>query len=113
VLVAAANDKWYDNKLYVPVAGPWMSLANRPACGALGQNSCAAEGGFKALLIIDGIAQALGAVGTVAGLVAPQTRTTVVARTAEADKKPQAIKVRFVPSSVGRSAYGMTAIGTF
>jgi hypothetical protein len=113
VLVAAANNRSYDNNLYIPVVGPWMNLAARPACGGLGQTSCSTEGGFKALLIIDGIAQAIGAVGTIAGLVSPQTRTTAIARTAQADKKPQALKVRFIPASVGKSAYGMAAIGTF
>ncbi len=106
VIVAAVNDNSYDNHLYIPVAGPWLDLANRPGCGGLGQNSCGQETGFKALLIVDGAFQGLGALATVLGFVTPEQRRTV----AQAEEKPS---VHFVPAQVSRDGYGLAAFGNF
>lgn len=106
-IVAAANNNSYDNHLFIPVAGPWLDLANRPDCGGFGQTSCGAEGVFKALLIADGAAQGLGALATVLGFVVPETRTTVVA--AKNDKP----RVKLVPARLSRDGYGLAAYGKF
>lgn len=114
VVVAAVNDTRYDNKLYIPFAGPWMNLGSRPGCGGPGQFSCGREGAYKALLIVDGVAQALGGAAVVAGIFTPQTRTTtVITTTGQADKMSTKLKVRFVPTEVARDAYGLVAFGTF
>src|SRR6516162_3853198 len=34
VIVAGTSSLPADNHLYIPVAGPWLNLADRPACGA-------------------------------------------------------------------------------
>lgn len=107
VIVAAANNNPYDNHLYIPVVGPWIDLADRPGCGGAFQTSCGTETGFKALLVIDGAFQGLGALATVLGLVVPEHRSTVVA--AKADKPT----VHVLPARVTRDGYGVTAFGTF
>jgi hypothetical protein len=108
VFVATAhNNNDYDNHLYIPVVGPWLDLGNRPACGGFGQIACGSEDGFKALLIVDGAVQGLGAAATVLGLVVPEKRTTLV--TAK-DERPT---IRVLPARVSRDGYGVTAIGNF
>ena len=108
VIVAAANNNSYDNHLYIPVVGPWLDLANRPDCGGFGQTSCGAEGGFKALLIIDGTFQGVGVLATALGFVVPERHTkTVVAAKADVPH------VRFAPTPLGRDGYGVTALGNF
>ncbi len=107
VIVAAANDNSYDHHLYIPVVGPWMNLADRPGCGGIGQTGCGTEDGFKALLIIDGAFQGLGALATVLGFVVPERRTTVV--TAKVDKPT----LHVLPAQVSRDGYGVAAFGSF
>ncbi len=107
VIVAAANNTSYDNNLYIPVVGPWIDLGNRPACGGFGQTGCGTEDGYKALLIIDGAVQGVGALATVLGLVVPQRHTTVVV--AKADKPT----VHVLPAQLNRDAYGVAAFGNF
>ena len=79
VVVAAGSDHPGDNNLYIPVAGPWMDLADRGGCGGFGQPSCNAETGYKVLLVADGILQGLGALNIIGAFAFPETRTTVVA----------------------------------
>jgi hypothetical protein len=113
VIVAAANDNPYDHKLFIPVVGPWMDLAQRPGgCGVPGFISCGSETGYKTLLILSGAFQGLGALGTVLGFVTPQHRTTVVTAKADAKERDKA-HVQFFPTTVGRDAYGLGAVGTF
>jgi len=107
VIVAAANNNSYDNNLYIPVVGPWIDLGNRPACGGFGQTGCGTEDGYKALLIISGTVQGLGALATVMGLVVPQKHTTVVV--AKADKPT----LHVLPAQLNRDAYGVAAFGNF
>jgi hypothetical protein len=118
VIVAAANDNPWDHKLFIPVVGPWMDLAQRPgtSCNLPPFPSCGAESGDKALLIIDGAFQALGALAAVLGFVTPERRTTTVvpakAGAAEREKRNEA-HVQLVPTTVGRDAYGLAAFGSF
>jgi hypothetical protein len=115
VIVAAANNDSWNNHLYIPVVGPWLDLGNRPPCGGLFQTSCGAEDGFKALLIVDGVFQGLGALGTVLGLVTPQPRTQIVTAKTDADARKKAAKANLhvVPASLGQAAYGLAAFGNF
>ncbi len=111
VIVAVVNDNSYDKRLYIPIAGPWVDLASRPGCGGIGQSSCGAETGYKALLIVAGAVQALGALAIAGGLAVPERRITPAP--AKADTKPT---VHLQPAEVGvvgRSGYGLAAFGTF
>jgi hypothetical protein len=108
VLVAASNNNSFDDKLFIPVAGPWMNLAQRPGCGGNVQTACGTEGVFKALLIVDGAFQGLGALATVLGLVTPEKRTKTVV-TGKVDKP----SVHVTPVGFGHGGYGVAALGNF
>lgn len=69
-IVAAKSDRSADEKLFVPVAGPWLDLKSRD-CGV---NVCDKEGLHKALLIGDGVVQGLGALSMLLSLVIPEPR---------------------------------------
>jgi hypothetical protein len=65
VIVAGVKERDGDHYLYYPVAGPWLYLARRDH-----------DAGGKALLIIDGVAQNMGALHMLLSLVVPErTRT--------------------------------------
>jgi hypothetical protein len=70
-IVGAASDRKEDDKLFIPVVGPWLDLHQRD-CSA---NPCSNEGLNKALLISDGVLQGVGALGIVLSWVIPQTTT--------------------------------------
>ena len=48
VVVAATSDRSEDKHLYIPVAGPWMDLANRSGCGNPGQPRATKETAYEA-----------------------------------------------------------------
>ena len=54
-----------DEKLYIPVAGPWMTLAQ-------GERETAGE---RTLLVIDGAVQSLGALAMLSSLFIPERHT--------------------------------------
>ena len=106
VLVAVVNENSYDKRLYVPLLGPWLDLADRPGCGGIGQTSCSSEAAFKVLLIVAGAVQGVGAVAIVLGATLPERK---VATPPKADK----LTLHVLPAQVSRNGYGMTAFGTF
>jgi hypothetical protein len=91
------------NNLLIPVAGPWMDYANRD-CGTPGKCN-ANEGGYKALLVLGGIGQGLGALGIVTSLFLPE-KTTRNWYFIGSDT------FRAAPSMVG-TGYGVGAVGSF
>jgi hypothetical protein len=106
-IVAAESPQSADHRMFVPIAGPWMALANRPGCGGVTGPSCGTETTYTVLIVADGIGQALGSLLIIGSFLHPETvtRTTTVSDTI----KPV---LHVLPSSVG-SGYGMTAVGTF
>jgi hypothetical protein len=70
-IVAATSDRAADDKLFIPVVGPWLDLKNRD-CET---NDCGSDTFNKALLIGDGALQGLGALTLVLSLVIPEART--------------------------------------
>ncbi len=108
VAVAAANHNSYDNNLYIPLAGPWLDLQNRPGCSGPGEANCTSkEDGAKALLVLSGVFQGLGALTIALGAIVPEKHHTTVQ--ARADKPT----VRVLPAQVSRDGYGLAALGTF
>lgn len=65
VIGAAVSGRQGDDKLYIPVAGPWMAM----------NEGHSETGGQKALLAIDGVFQGLGALSMLSSLFIPE-RTT-------------------------------------
>jgi hypothetical protein len=105
VVVGATSGLDADRTLFVPVAGPWLDLTQRPHCGLV--VSCGSEGAAKVLLITDGVFQAIGAISIVGGLLTTTHETRTVHA---ADVGPT---VRISPASVGWQGYGVVALGTF
>jgi len=102
-IVAGTSDRREDRHLFYPVAGPWLDLANRN-CKA---RPCEDEGADKALLVTDGILQGVGALWMLTSLVIPEPPSK---------KSPVAAEigpVKLSPARVGRTGYGLSAIGTF
>jgi hypothetical protein len=102
--VAAAGT--HNRDLYVPLAGPWIALADRRSCPATG--ACDNETTKKILLVADGVFQAAGAVAMVEAWVSPPHRTEAV-QAAKLDTK-----LHFRPSLVGmHSDPGFAVSGRF
>jgi hypothetical protein len=101
---ADVSSRYVDqHNLYYPIVGPWMDYANRGGCPVAG--SCTAETGNKALLILDGIGQGLGAIGIVTSLFLPEKSTRHWFLIGNSG-------VHAAPSLVG-TGYGLGAGGVF
>jgi hypothetical protein len=103
--VAGTSDVSADHHLYVPIAGPWLDLGDRPGCGS-GHIGCDTETTYKVLLVVDGLFQGIGALTTVAGFLSPERHELV--STADAGKPT----LHVAPASVA-SGYGLAAFGRF
>ncbi len=105
LVVAGESTQSADHNLYIPVAGPWLDIANRPSCGGGGPD-CTTETTDKVLIGVSGVFQGVGAVMTVLGLLTPERSEVVTA--AKADKPT----IHVSPTSVG-TGYGLGAVGTW
>lgn len=103
-VVAATNDRPSDDKLYYPVVGPWMDLADR---GCSTRGCPGGEGINTALLIGDGVAQGLGALGIVTSLIVPEKTTKNWWLLGNVGP------VKVSPGRVGRTGTGVSVGGTF
>jgi hypothetical protein len=104
VVAATSEDDTIDrgnDRLYVPVAGPWLALNERPDC-PVERESCDMETTKKVLLVADGVLQAGGVVAMVAGLLSP-TEHRVIRRTPVVTRK-----VRVSPSAGGSLGLSLT-----
>lgn len=109
-VVAATSKNPADQRLYIPVAGPWMNLAERAPCHG---RACGAEGTYKALLVANGIFQGLGALQILGGLLTTETRTVAAAPRKSPPAAAFSPSVRVSPARLGQGAYGVSAYGTF
>jgi len=105
VVVAASSGLPADRDLYVPIAGPWVDFAQRPGC--LPGTSCVGENTDRALLVVDGIFQGLGAVTVVGGFLNTAHETKTVRTIALVPK------LRLAPARIGYRGYGLMASGSF
>jgi len=106
VIVASQSNHPGDDRLYVPVLGPWLDLNDRGGCSDINNKSCDNETTNKVLLVIDGVVQGAGVLAFVGGILEPNGTTTT--RTTVSDTK-----VHFAPVSYGPAAPGMAAFGHF
>ena len=83
-IVAATSDHVGANRLYVPIAGPWLALNDWGDC-PVDQPRCDENTTDKVLLVADGVFQAAGVITMVTGILSPTTHT-VYHRTADAKK---------------------------
>jgi hypothetical protein len=96
LVAAGLSDRNGDDKMFIPVAGPWMTLRQ-------GEEE---SGGQKALLIADGAVQGLGALMMLAGLVVPEKRTQNWLLIGQRDG------LQVGPTNM-RAGFGLGARGTF
>jgi hypothetical protein len=111
-LVAATSNRDADHRMFVPVVGPWIALANRGDCGGATGRSCDTETTYNVLIVADGIGQGLGAFMIIDAFLNPERLTFSRTRTAVAKPltKPT---VRFSPASLPAGGYGVLAAGIF
>jgi hypothetical protein len=102
-VAAGTSDVKADENLWVPVAGPWMDLAERPRCGGgVARPTCDNESVNQALIVTSGIVQGVGALQILGGLLFPKTEVIMSSKRS----------VQIAPSATG-SAVGITAFGKF
>lgn len=73
-IVAGTSEHVGADRLYVPVAGPWLALNDWGDC-PIEQPRCDENTTEKVLLVADGVFQAAGVITMVTGLLAPSTHT--------------------------------------
>jgi len=105
-VVGATSGLNADRTLFVPLAGPWIDLTQRPDCSPA--SSCNAENTAKVLIITDGVFQALGALTIVGGFLTTAHETKTVQSTAKL--RPT---LHISPAQLGNGGYGVAALGTF
>lgn len=98
--VAATSDNSADQRLYVPVVGPWLDLADRPTCPIENQQ-CDKTTTQKILIGADGVFQAVGIVVAIYGIMTPR-RHVVDSR-----------RVQVVPVGMGGGGHGLALTGAF
>jgi hypothetical protein len=105
VVVGAESGLNADRSLFVPIAGPWIDLTQRPGCAA--GTSCNSEDTAKVVIVVDGVFQAIGALTILGGFLTTAHETkTVRAATVEPT-------LRLRPVQMGQGGYGMLALGSF
>jgi hypothetical protein len=106
-IAGALSDRDEDKRLFIPVAGPWMDLANR-RCGP--ENPCGSnEDVARAMVITSGVVQGAGVLMALGSLIVPETTTITEERAAAKPVKPQ---VRIIPMSFTAGG-GIGAVGRF
>jgi hypothetical protein len=75
VMIGAMSDRDADRWLFIPLVGPWIDLFDR---GCAHEPCAAIEPGRKALLVFNGVSQALGLGTMVTSLFVPETVRTRV-----------------------------------
>jgi hypothetical protein len=109
ITAATTNNERGNNRLYVPVVGPWLALNDRGSCD-ITRSACDHETTAKVLLIADGVFQAAGIVGMLEGLLQPSSHREVLVE-AKMDRKTR-IRPTMVSSASGSSP-GIAVAGHF
>lgn len=102
-LVAATSNHPGDDRLYVPLLGPWLDLSDRGRC-SVAMPYCDHETTNKVLIASDGIIQAIGAATILSGLIGSESRTVA--------SKSSSV-VQLAPVTFGRGRPGLAAWGRF
>lgn len=111
-IIGMVNDRKADERLAIPVVGPWLDLANRE-CNI---HPCENENWSKVALIASGVLQGAGLIGVVSSFFVPEERFRIWGGGSGARAGvASAPSVRIVPSpvAVGRGGTGLTLVGTF
>jgi hypothetical protein len=95
VIGAALSDRNEDDNLYIPVAGPWMTLTR-------GEEE---SGGEKALLVASGAVQGVGALMMLSSFIIPERTTRnwyLIGRNDKLQLGPQQMRAGFGLGAAGR-----------
>jgi hypothetical protein len=84
--------------LFIPVLGPWLTLA----AGGAKDGSSRTDPGVRFTLGLDGVVQAAGAIMLTAGIVFPRRR-----------QEPTEMSLRLLPVALGNGGYGAGLLGAF
>jgi hypothetical protein len=103
VIAASQSDNDADDRLWVPIAGPWLDLSDRGDCN-IQNDACDNETTTKVLLVADGVFQAGGAAMILGSMLFPRT----VHRTA-----PVAALEHVKPIRVGQDGHGFAYAAKF
>lgn len=108
VVGGAVSDRDSDKRLFIPVVGPWMDLADRD-CGArtCGNNEDVA----KAMIVTSGIVQGAGILLAIGSLIIPES-TSVSEHSTTAKALPPKPEIKVTPVSFAAGA-GLGAVGRF
>ncbi|MBK7074571.1 MAG: hypothetical protein IPH44_19970 [Myxococcales bacterium] len=102
-ITAGVSDRSADERLYVPLVGPWLDLADRGDCD-VGNQACDNETTKKVLIVADGVVQAVGVLLVLDALLFP----TQVHRTTVAGND-----VRLTPVAMAHGGRGLGLAGSF
>jgi hypothetical protein len=106
-VVGATSSYQPDRRLFVPVLGPWLDLADRASCSPTGAPSCHTERVNRASLVIDGVFQGIGVLAIAGALALRWPRS---AMTADAPAGPQ---LALAPVQYAHGGMGLAALGNF
>lgn len=104
VLVAATTPSDATNRLYIPFAGPWMTLGQRTCTP---NDPCEAETLTGIMLVGDGLLQGIGGLGMIASFFVPESQTPTPS------VHVGSAKVTVAPAKMGRGGYGISAVAEF
>jgi len=75
VVIASTSDRDSNQRLYIPLAGPWLALAEREMdCRSVVDQRCADDTTAKIFLVVDGVMQGAGFLGMLDGMLNPTKR---------------------------------------
>jgi hypothetical protein len=97
-IVASTSDHPGADRLYVPVAGPWLALNDWGNC-PIENPSCDENTTQKVLLVADGVFQAAGVITMVTGLLSPTTHTVY-------QRQANNTKIKVTPTHNGFAVLG-------
>jgi len=104
-IAAASSDRDSNKRMYVPLLGPWLAMADRGDC-PVAESRCDHETRDKVLMAVDGVFQAAGVITAVYGVLTP---VTVVH-----SRNSAKIDAHVIPVSMGQgSSAGLGVVGTF
>jgi hypothetical protein len=104
-VVAFQSNHPGDDKLYIPVAGPWIDLGERGGC-PVAWSSCTPESVNKALLIGDGILQAVGTLSFISAFLHPEREVVESRRHRFAQKAELHLAPMASPGGSGLAVFG-------
>jgi hypothetical protein len=100
-MAAAGSPVKADEQLYIPLVGPWLDISKRPHCGPRkDQPSCRTEPANMTLLVTSGLAQGIGTLVLMGGIMFPKMKV-VTTRVGEVQVLPSA-----APGTAGLTAFG-------